>query len=761
MWQSVFGSPERIRPVAIVAGRRQRRRFTSRLALAAAAAVVAVVALGTAAGPVPPAAAATAPPGYSPAQLQSAYEIPPASPASPTVAVVAPYDDPDVASDLAAYRLQFGLPACTAASGCFSEIDESGGPVTPGGPGTPTANATWALQTSAELDAVSAICPGCKLLLVEVNSAAVTDLGTGVNFAADLGASAITIGASQPETNEEPAWDTEYFQHPGIAITVGAGSGGYQADGVNYPGASPWVTAVGGTTLLPAGTGTCTTAAAGLRGWCETTWNDASGATVSGCSLYEPEPSWQAAGLPGTDTGCGSLRTVADVAADADPATGIAVYDSYGEGGWQPGTGAGGTNVAAAIVAAVYALAGTPQAGTPAASTYPAQYPYLNGGPVNDITSGSNTSGTCSPSYLCTAGPGYDGPTGLGSPDGTDAFAFPASVHPAEVWDPANSELQVYATGPTGTLEEDYWHSGTWSGWQNLGGSITGTPAPIYDPSNSNLEIYATGSTGSLEEDHWKNSTGAWSGWSSLGGSITGSPTVAWDADDTQMHVFATGADGTLDEDWWAPGGAWSGVVSKGGSLSGSPVVIYDASVQNLEVYATGSAGTLEEDYWSSNKNAWSGWGSLGGSITGSPAVAWDAANSQMHVFATGADGTLEEDWWAKGDGWSGIVDLGGSLAGSPAVIYDPIAKNLEVYATGSAGTLQEDYWSSNKNAWSGWGSPGGSADTISTSPSVVYNSAVPDIEVYGFAPNGSMAQTTWSNANNWQTASRGGSFSL
>jgi hypothetical protein len=119
--------------------------------------------------------------------------------------------------------------------------------------------------------------------------------------------------------------------------------------------------------LLPAGTGTCTTAAAGLRGWCETTWNDASGATVSGCSLYEPEPSWQAAGLPGTNTGCGSLRTVADVA-DADPATGIAVYDSFGEGGWRPGTGAGGTNVTAAIVAAVYAQAGTPQAGTPAAA---------------------------------------------------------------------------------------------------------------------------------------------------------------------------------------------------------------------------------------------------------------------------------------------------------------------------------------------------------------------------------------------------------
>jgi hypothetical protein len=166
------------------------------------------------------------------------------------------------------------------------------------------------------------------------------------------------------------------------------------------------------------GTGSCTAASAGVRGWCESPWIDASGATTSGCSTYESEPSWQKSGLPAADTGCGSLRTVADVAADAAPATGIAVYDS-GDGGWQaagsPGTG--GTSVAAALVAGIYALAGTPSA-----SLNPAAYPYPHPAGLNDITAGSNTSGTCSPAYLCTAGAGYDGPTGLGSPADPAAF---------------------------------------------------------------------------------------------------------------------------------------------------------------------------------------------------------------------------------------------------------------------------------------------------------------------------------------------------
>jgi 3D (Asp-Asp-Asp) domain-containing protein len=344
-----------------------------------------------------------------------------------TVAVIAPYDDPDAASDLAVYRSQYGQPACpqtlsTSQPECLTVISESGALITPGSGTAPTVSASWELRASAQIDAVSATCPNCKILLVEVNSPAVADLGTGVNWAADLGAQVVTIGATQPETDNEATFDSAYFEHPGMAIIAAAGDGGFSTSGMNYPAASPYVTAVGGTTLTPAGTGTCTTVLAGTRGWCEQAWNDASGATTSACSLYETEPSWQKADLPAADTGCGSLRTVTDVSADADPATGIAVYDSS-ESGWQAAgsAGSGGTSVAAAIVAGTYALAGAPASGT-----YPASFPYAHPTGLNDIATGSNTNATnptCSPAYLCTAGTGYDGPTGLGSPAFTTAFS--------------------------------------------------------------------------------------------------------------------------------------------------------------------------------------------------------------------------------------------------------------------------------------------------------------------------------------------------
>ena len=189
------------------------------------------------------------------------------------------------------------------------------------------------------------------------------------------------------------SWDTQYFQHPGVAITASTGDGGY---GVAYPASSPFVTAVGGTSLVRDPSS---------RGWSETAWEGAG----SGCSSYETKPAWQA------DAGC-AHKTEADVAAVADPSTGVAVYDSYQTGGWAV---FGGTSAAAPIIAATYALAGPP-----AANSNPSAYPYDDTAALNDVTVGSN--GSCSPAYLCTAGPGYDGPTGLGTPAGIEAFAMAA-----------------------------------------------------------------------------------------------------------------------------------------------------------------------------------------------------------------------------------------------------------------------------------------------------------------------------------------------
>lgn len=326
------------------------------------------------------------PSGFGPSDLQSAYNLPSASAGSgQTVAIVDAYDDVTAESDLGVYRAQFGLAPCTTANGCFRKVNESGGS-TP-----PTANASWGQEISLDLDMVSAICPNCKILLVEASTASFADLGTAENTAASLGANAISNSYGGGESSAETSSYDAYYNHPGHAITVSSGDNGY---GVQYPAASQYVTAVGGTSL---------SRASNARGWTETVWSGAG----SGCSAYEPKPSWQ------KDSGC-ARRTVADVSADADPNTGVAVYDSTayrGQSGWMV---FGGTSVASPIVASVYALAGN------GSTVNYGSFPYSNLSALFDVTSGSN--GSCGGSYFCTAGVGYDGPTGNGTPNGTAAF---------------------------------------------------------------------------------------------------------------------------------------------------------------------------------------------------------------------------------------------------------------------------------------------------------------------------------------------------
>ncbi|MFI1799566.1 putative Ig domain-containing protein [Streptomyces sp. NPDC020379] len=329
------------------------------------------------------------PSGYGPADLSSAYALPAGAGSGATVAIVDANDDPNAESDLAAYRSQYGLPACTTANGCFQKVDQNGGT------SYPAADSGWAGEISLDVDMVSAVCPQCHILLVEANSASMEDLGAAVNRAVTMGAKYVSNSYGGTEDATDPTSDSSYFDHPGVAITVSSGDSGF---GVEYPAASRFVTSVGGTSLSRAGN---------ARGWTESVWGSSAGGqgAGSGCSAYDAKPNWQ------HDSGC-AKRTVADVSAVADPATGLAVYDTYQAGGWNV---YGGTSASSPIIAAVYALAGTPAAGG-----YPASYPYAHPSALNDVTSGAN--GSCSPSYLCTAGTGYDGPTGLGTPNGTGAF---------------------------------------------------------------------------------------------------------------------------------------------------------------------------------------------------------------------------------------------------------------------------------------------------------------------------------------------------
>jgi subtilase family serine protease len=322
---------------------------------------------------------AATPSGYGPADLQSAYKLPSTTAgAGQTVAIVDAFDDPTAESDLAQYRSAYGLPPCTTANGCFRKVNQTGGTLYP--PPSPD----WALEISLDLDMASAICPNCRILLVESNTNLNTDLYTAEDTAAALGANTISNSWGGGESSAQTAADV-HFDHPGVAITASSGDDGY---GVSYPAASRFVTAVGGTALTPSSSS---------RGWSETAWTGAG----SGCSAYDAKPSWQ------TNPGC-SRRTVADVSSVADPNTGVAVLYA---GLWFT---VGGTSASSPIIASVYALAGN------ASTVTYGSYPYSHTSGLFDVTAGTN--GTCSPAYLCTAQAGFDGPTGLGTPNGVSGF---------------------------------------------------------------------------------------------------------------------------------------------------------------------------------------------------------------------------------------------------------------------------------------------------------------------------------------------------
>ena len=334
------------------------------------------------------------PSGYGPSSLQSAYKLPSSSAGSgQRVYVVDAYDDPNAESDLAAYRSQYGLPSCTTANGCFKKLNQNGA-TSP----LPTGDTGWAGEISLDLDMVSAVCPNCGITLIEANDAS-DNLFTAVKEATTLGAKFVSLSWGGPESGSEATYDSTYFKSSGVVYTASTGDDAYQY-GVIYPATSVDAVAVGGTSL---------TSASNTRGWSETVWKTSSTeGTGSGCSSDEAKPSWQSI----ISTSVCSRRADSDLSAVADPATGVAVYQTYGGSGWAV---YGSTSAAAPIIASVYALAGAP-----ASTDKPASFPYSHTGNLNDVASGNN--GTCSPALLCTAAAGWDGPTGLGTPNGTAAF---------------------------------------------------------------------------------------------------------------------------------------------------------------------------------------------------------------------------------------------------------------------------------------------------------------------------------------------------
>lgn len=324
--------------------------------------------------------------GYQPADLRKAYNVTATGAASTIIAIVDAYGYANAESDLAVYRANWGLPACTSASGCFIKIDQNGGK------NYPRYNSGWAQEQALDLDMASAMCPNCRIMLVQAKSASYADLAAAVNRAAASGAIVISnsYGGGESGTTTYNA----AYTHPGIAITASTGDSGYGA-GPQFPATSPGVIAVGGTALVRA---------SNTRGFSESAWTSAG----SGCSKVYAKPVWQ------TDGGC-ALRSEADISAVADPATGVAVYGPTGQGtasGWLV---FGGTSVSAPLIGGIYA-----SLGIGAANGASKIWASAGGSGLTDVTTGNN--GSCGGLYVCTAGLGYDGPTGWGTPYGPTAF---------------------------------------------------------------------------------------------------------------------------------------------------------------------------------------------------------------------------------------------------------------------------------------------------------------------------------------------------
>jgi subtilase family serine protease len=324
------------------------------------------------------------PTGYTPQQMRHAYGLDQIANqgAGQIIGIVDGFDYPSVESDLGVFTSQFGLPACTKANGCLTVVYATGT--------KPPSNAGWSGETSLDVQWAHAIAPQARILLVEAPSGSTKALLEAVPVAVAHGATVINMswGTSMEPANEQQ-FDQYFFNNPAVTYFNASGDNGNNLFG--YPGASPLVVGAGGTTLELDSSGNI------LK---ETAWSGSGG----GESLYFPEPGYQ---LEAQSSG---KRGVPDVAYDSNPNTGVPVYDSE-DGNWAE---VGGTSASSPQWCAITAIANSIRASM-GKSTVGGNFlnvVYANPLAFNDITQGSN--GKCG--VVCTAGPGYDFVTGLGSP---------------------------------------------------------------------------------------------------------------------------------------------------------------------------------------------------------------------------------------------------------------------------------------------------------------------------------------------------------
>ena len=623
---------------------------------------------------------ATPPTAGTPAYLQQAYDLTYLSQtagSADTIAVVDSGDDANAAGDLATYRSTYGLPACTVANGCFAKVNQNGA----ASPLPSPAGSDWESEISLDLDAVSALCPNCHILLVETNSSSGSDLDAGIAAAQGLGAN--QISNSWTASSASPVGVSTF---PGSTVIAATGDHGYPGAGTdNYPAAFPGVTAAGGTSLSGATDGS-------LRGYAESAWSLNSSGTGwgggSGCDTSEPKPSYQ------SDTGC-TGRSYADLSADANPDTGLRVYDS-GNGGWFV---EGGTSLATPLIAAFEALTGV--------SGTTAQWAYTDSGLLNDPTTGSSGNCAASISYICTAGLGYDGPTGIGSISGDIVTGAPGIGGPATGDGTTNTYTQTVSSNsaslaggvyPNGLDTTYYWQYGTTSAYGqqttavDLGAgsvpaqataSLTGlTPGVAYHyrlvahnadgtaygydysfmtaalsnvaPVNSNPPAIAgtplqgqtlTVSTGNWTPTatgyayQWQSSSDGGTSWSNIAGATGSSYTVASGdlGDELQVIVTATNGYGSNAVTTAAVGPVGSGApaVSSGPTASG-----HAQQGQVLSAVSTWSPSATTYAYqWQRSTDGGVSFSAISGATAATYTLTTGDLTSQVRVLITATNG--------------------------------------------------------------------------------------------------------------------------
>ncbi|HVV25217.1 MAG TPA: peptidase S8 [Pseudonocardiaceae bacterium] len=364
----------------------------------------------------------TEPIGYGAADLANAYHLPAAGVgANGTIAILDAGAYPNLESDLNTYRAEYGLPACTTASGCLKIADYKGGaPLTPDPSDLGKAEEEdVAVETSLDVDMASAACPECHIIELQLPDAdgfpssqadedvAIGDFGTAVKTAVAMGANAVSMSYQyDPDAYSDTGQPARDLYQPGVAVLASSGDGGFEFNLSGWPQDLPSVVSVGGTSLLASGSK-----------YTQVAWDGAG----SSCATDEPP----AIGQPkSVSKACGGHRAASDISAVADPTTGVATYDTYAPASGEPQQWGvwGGTSASSPFVAALYARGGHLSQVLGPNTLYSAKK-----GTFTDVTLGQNApNGSCqSLSYgtsVCQAGKGWDGPTGVGTPHGLAGF---------------------------------------------------------------------------------------------------------------------------------------------------------------------------------------------------------------------------------------------------------------------------------------------------------------------------------------------------